>query len=45
MSTGRISNLYRMTLLGRDNGESGARRGKSLRKVPVKKSTGDVDLR
>jgi len=35
VSTGRISNLYRVSLLCGDSVESRARRGKSLRKVPV----------
>jgi hypothetical protein len=35
VSTGRISNLYRVNLLCGDSVESRARRGKSLRKVPV----------
>ena len=35
VSTGRINSLYRVSLVDRDNVESRARRGKSLRKVPV----------
>jgi len=35
VSTGRISNLYRVSLLCGDSVESRAWRGKSLRKVPV----------
>ena len=35
MSTGWISNLYRVSLLCGDSVELRARRGKSLRKVPV----------
>jgi hypothetical protein len=35
VSTGRISNLYRVSLLCGDSVESRARRGKSLKKVPV----------
>jgi hypothetical protein len=35
VSTERITSLYRVILLGMDNVESGARRGKSWRKMPV----------
>jgi len=35
VSTGRISDLYRVSLLHGDSVELRARRGKSLRKVPV----------
>jgi len=35
VSTGRICNLYRVSLLCGDSVELRARRGKSLRKVPV----------
>ena len=35
VSIGRIHSLYRVSLLGMDNVESRARRGKSLRKIPV----------
>jgi hypothetical protein len=35
VSTGQISTLYRVSLLCGDSVESQARRGKSLRKVPV----------
>jgi hypothetical protein len=34
LSTERINNLYRVILLGMDNVESRARRGKSWRKMP-----------
>jgi hypothetical protein len=35
VSTERINSLYRVILLGMDNVESRARRGKSWRKMPV----------
>jgi hypothetical protein len=35
VSTGRISNLYRVILLCGDSVKLRARRGKNLRKVPV----------
>ena len=35
MSIERINSLYRVSLLGMDNVESRARRGKSWRKIPV----------
>jgi hypothetical protein len=35
VSTERINSLYRVILLGMDNVESRARRGRSWRKIPV----------
>jgi len=35
VSIGRIHGLYRVSLLGMDNVESRARKGKSWRKIPV----------
>jgi hypothetical protein len=42
VSTERINSLYRVILLGMDNDESRARRGKSWRKMPVASGVTEV---